>query len=111
MKSNYARQLKAVKQSGFEEGLWSGEMIMIDICSVALYNCFGFGKRSPEKWDKLGAEIQRINDELMKPTNRDDVSLGFEHMVQALVKIFGEDRREEIEKKYKNLLYQVGGKK
>lgn len=24
MKSNYAKQLKAVKQSGFEEGLWSG---------------------------------------------------------------------------------------
>ncbi len=101
--NNLAKQVKAAKQSGFDEGLWNGEMIMIDICSVALYNCFGFGKQLPEKWDKLGAEIQRLNDELMHPKQPDEVSAGFERMVNALVRIFGEDQREEIEKKLERM--------
>lgn len=106
-KNNLAKQLKQAKQSGFEEGLWSGEMIMIDICSVALHNCFGFGSTNPAKWDKLGAEIQRIQDELFNPKQPDEVSLGFEHMVKALVSIFGEEQRAEIECKYRNLLFKV----
>lgn len=111
MNNQFAKQLKVAKQSGFDEGLWNGEMIMIDICSVALYNCFGFGTSNPSKWDKLGAEIQRLNDELMHPKQPDEVSAGFERMVNALVKIFGEDQREEIEKKYRNLLFNFGGVK
>ena len=103
--NNYAKQLKAMYHKGFDDGLWSGEMLMIDICSVALYNLYGFGKTNPEKWDKLGAEIQRINDELMKNSG-DEVSLGFEQLINALVKIFGEDKRKEIERKYRNLIYQ-----
>lgn len=105
MKANYAKQITAFQKAAYERGLWDGEAIMIDVVSVALYNCFGFGKQSPDKWDKLAAEIQRINDELMHP-EAEEVSLGFEHMVAALVKIFGEDRREEIEKKYRNLLFK-----
>lgn len=104
-----AKQLKTTKQSGFNEGLWSGEMIMLDICSVALYNCFGFGTTNPAKWDKLSAEIQRINDELFNPRKPDEVSLGFEHLVKALVKIYGEEQRADIEKKYNNLLFNLKG--
>ena len=109
MAKQYAKQLTATYQKGFEEGLWSGEMLMIDICSVALYNCFGFGSTNPMKWDKLGAEIQRINDELMK-NKGDEVSLGFEQLINALVKIFGDDKRKEIENKYRKLIYERSGK-
>ena len=107
--NNYAKQLNSAWHKGFDDGLWSGEMLMIDICSVALYNCFGFGKTNPEKWDKLGAEIQRINDELMKNSG-DEVSYGFEQLINALVKIYGDDKRKEIERKYRNLIYQRSGK-
>lgn len=107
--NNYAKQLNSAWHKGFEEGLWSGEMLMIDICSVALYNCFGFGKTNPEKWDKLGAEIQRIQNELMQYKG-DEVSLGFEHLINALVKIFGDDKRKEIECKYRKLIYERSGK-
>ena len=103
--NNYAKQLNSAWHKGFEEGLWSGEMLMIDICSVALYNCFGFGSTNPMKWDKLGAEIQRINDELMS-SDKDEVEIGFEHLINALAKIFGEDRRKEFEHKYRKLIYQ-----
>ena len=103
--NNYAKQMKAMYHKGFDDGLWSGEMLMIDICSVALYNLYGFGKTNPEKWDKLGAEIQRINDELMS-SDKDEVEIGFEHLINALAKIFGEDRRKEFEHKYRKLIYQ-----
>lgn len=109
MNNKLSKQLNSVWHKGFEEGLWSGEMLMIDICSVALYNCFGFGSTNPKKWDKLGAEIQRINDELMKNSG-DEVSLGFEQLINALVKIFGEDKRKEIENKYRKLIYERSGK-
>ena len=109
MKNNLSKQLNSTWHKGFDEGLWSGEMLMIDICSVALYNLYGFGKSNPEKWDKLGAEIQRINDELMKNSG-DEVSLGFEQLINALVKIFGEDKRKEIESKYRKLIYERTGK-
>lgn len=109
MAKQYAKQLTATYQKGFEEGLWNGEMLMIDICSVALYNCFGFGSTNPMKWDKLGAEIQRINDELMS-SDKGEVEIGFEHLINALAKIFGEDRRKEFERKYRNLIYQRSGK-
>ena len=105
MNNKLSKQLTAAWHKGFEEGLWSGEMLMIDICSVALYNCFGFGSTNPAKWDKLGAEIQRINDELMS-NEKDETELGFERLVNALVKIFGEDKRKEIESKYRKLIYQ-----
>lgn len=109
MNNKLSKQLTAAWHKGFEEGLWSGEMLMIDICSVALFNLYGFGKTNPEKWDKLGAEIQRINDELMKNSG-DEVSYGFEQLINALVKIFGEDKRKEIESKYRKLIYERSGK-
>ena len=109
MNNKLSKQLNSAWHKGFEEGLWSGEMLMIDICSVALFNLYGFGKTNPEKWDKLGAEIQRINDELMKNSG-DEVSLGFEQLINALVKIFGEDKRKEIESKYRKLIYERTGK-
>ena len=109
MKNNLSKQLNSTWHKGFNEGLWSGEMLMIDICSVALYNLYGFGKSNPEKWDKLGAEIQRIQNELMKNSG-DEVSYGFEQLINALVKIFGEDKRKEIESKYRKLIYERSGK-
>lgn len=107
--NNYAKQLTATYQKGFEEGLWNGEMLMIDIYSVALYNCDGYGKTNHGKWDRLGAEIQRINDELMS-SDKDEVEIGFEHLINALAKIFGEDRRKEFEHKYRKLIYERSGK-
>lgn len=109
MNNKLSKQLTAAWHKGFEEGLWSGEMLMIDICSVALYNCFGFGSTNPAKWDKLAAEIQRINDELMS-NEKDETELGFERLINALVKIFGEDKRKEIEHKYRKLIYERSGK-
>ena len=103
--NNYAKQINTIYHKGFNDGMWNGEMLMIDICAVALYNCFGFGKQSPEKWDKLGAEIQRINDELMS-SDKGEVEVGFEHLINALAKIFGEDRRKEFEHKYRKLIYE-----
>lgn len=35
---------------------------------------------------------------------------GFERLVNALVKIFGEDKRKEIESKYRKLIYERSGK-
>ena len=107
--NNYAKQLNSAWHKGFEEGLWSGEMLMIDIYSVALYNTDGYGKTNHKKWDRLGAEIQRIQNELMQYKG-DEVSLGFEQLINALVKIFGDDKRKEIERKYRNLIYQRSGK-
>ena len=107
--NNYAKQLNSAWHKGFEEGLWSGEMLMIDIYSVALYNCDGYGKTNPGKWDKLGAEIQRIQNELMQYKG-DEVSYGFEQLINALVKIFGDDKRKEIENKYRKLIYERSGK-
>ena len=109
MNNKLSKQLTTAWHKGFEEGLWSGEMLMIDICSVALYNCFGFGSTNPAKWDKLGAEIQRINDELMS-SDKGEVEIGFEHLINALAKIFGEDRRKEFEHKYRKLIYERSGK-
>ncbi len=105
MNNKLSKQLTTAWHKGFEEGLWSGEMLMIDIYSVALYNCDGYGKTNHGKWDRLGAEIQRINDELMS-SDKDEVEIGFEHLINALAKIFGEDRRKEFEHKYRKLIYQ-----
>lgn len=106
--NNHAKQLKAAKQAGFNEGFWCGRTIMADIISIALYNCFGFGTTNPLKWDKLGAEIQRIDEELMSQGDRDEITLGFEKMTRALIKIFGEEQKANIESKYRNLLFKIG---
>lgn len=103
--NKYAKQINTVYHKGFNDGMWNGEMLMIDIYSVALYNCDGYGKTNHGKWDRLGAEIQRINDELMS-SDKDEVEVGFEHLINALAKIFGEDRRKEFEHKYRKLIYQ-----
>lgn len=102
MKNNFAKQLKAAKQAGFNEGKLVGEQVMCDINTIALYNADGYGKTNPKKWDKLSAEVQRVYDEVYR---NDDLRLGFEHLVQALVIIKGEEARPEIEALYKNLLY------
>lgn len=106
--NNYAKQLKHAQQTGFNEGKFVGENVMLAICSVALYNCDGYGKTNPKKWERLQTEVQRIYDELYYS---DDLQLGFEHLVQALVIIKGEEARPEIEGFYKNLLYKASNNK
>ena len=39
-------------------------------------------------------------------SDKGEVEVGFEHLINALAKIFGEDRRSEFEHKYRKLIYE-----
>lgn len=91
-------------QSGYNQGLCDGQLIMADIMTLSLHDEFGFGNSSPEKWQKLqdraNEYLQKISDYIIAG----DAEMGFEKIVEGMRRA-RPDIAPLIEERYKKVLY------
>ena len=91
-------------QSGYNQGLCDGQLIMADIIFVALHDEFGFGNSNPEKWEKLETQANYYLENIVKNIQNGDAEMGFEKIVEGMRRA-RPDKASEIEERYKKVLY------
>lgn len=91
-------------QSGYNQGLCDGQVIMADIIFIALNDEFGFGNSNPEKWEQLEKQANWYLEYIVKNINDGDYEMGFEKIVEGM-KRARPHLVPEIEERYKKVLY------
>ena len=99
-----SKGLVSTWQNGYNQGLCDGQMIMADICFVALNDVSGYGNSKPEKWQELEDQCNWYVQYLIKNINDGDPEMGFEKIVEGMHRA-RPDIAPEIEERYKKVLY------
>ena len=91
-------------QSGYNQGLCDGQVIMADIMFISLHDEFGFGNSSPEKWEQLQNRANYYLEQIIKNINEGEPEMGFEKIVEGINRA-RPDIAPQIEERYKKVLY------
>ena len=91
-------------QSGYNQGLCDGQVIMADIIFIALHDEFGFGNTNPEKWERLQDRANEYLEKILKYIAEGEPEMGFEKIVEG-IKRARPDIVPQIEERYKKVLY------
>ena len=99
-----SKGLVSTWQSGYNQGLCDGQVIMADIIFIALHDEFRFGNTNPEKWDKLQDRANEYLENVIKYIKCDEHEMGFEKIVEGMYRA-RPDIAPQIEERYKKVLY------
>ena len=91
-------------QSGYNQGLCDGQVIMADIYTISLHDEFGFGNSNPEKWKMLEDRANYYIEQIIKNINEGEPEMGFEKIVEGMYRA-RPDIAPTIEERYKKVLY------
>ena len=91
-------------QSGYNQGLCDGQVIVADVITVALNDEFGFGNTAPEKWQKLQDRMNYYLEYLVKQIEEGEPEMGFEKIIEGMYRA-RPDIAPTIEERYKKVLY------
>lgn len=91
-------------QSGYNQGLCDGQVIMADILFIALNDEFGFGNTDPNRWERLQNQANWYLEKVVQHIKDGDPEMGFEKIVEGM-KRARPDIAPQIEERYKKVLY------
>ena len=91
-------------QSGYNQGLCDGQVIMADSIFVALHDTRGFGNSNPELWKELEERANYYLENVIKYINEGEPEMGFEKIVEGMYRA-RPDIAPQIEDRYKKVLY------
>ena len=91
-------------QSGYNQGLCDGQVIVADIITISLHDEFGFGNTAPEKWQKLQDRMNYYLEYLVRQIQEGEPEMGFEKIIEGMYRA-RPNIAPVIEERYKKVLY------
>lgn len=88
MKNVYANQLRATKTNAYNDGVWDGMRMGLNLCAIALNHACGFGET---RIRRVEAKVQELVNEIVV---MNDPMVTKDHIEKALKQIRGEHWEE-----------------
>ena len=104
LKNTDSKGIVSTYQSGYNQGLCDGQIIMADIIFIALNDEFGFGNTNPKRWDILQDRANYYVETVVKNIKEGEPEFGFEKIVEAMYRA-RPDVAPQIEERYRKVLY------